>query len=170
MIGTTSYCGVEQSGSSSGSLTTDTKLTADVAEHAVLTKLLQRGYRVLRPVGDRLPYDLAIEHGGKLLRIQVKAAWYDRTKDLYVVDARRTRTNRRVMRRARYQVQDFDVAIAYLVDRDVCYVMPVDVFVAHGSGLSFVESDKRQRRPRTARYCERWDLLSHWAARSETAG
>ena len=69
-------CGVEQSGSSSGSV--DTKLKADVAESSVVTELLKRVFRVLKPVGDRLPYDLALDCDGKFLRIQVKSAWYER--------------------------------------------------------------------------------------------
>ena len=39
----------------------DTKLKADIAESAAITELLHRGYNVLRPVGDRLPYDIAVD-------------------------------------------------------------------------------------------------------------
>ncbi|MBI4343681.1 MAG: endonuclease [Candidatus Omnitrophica bacterium] len=144
----------------------DTKLTADVAESAVVTELLKRGFRVLQPVGDRLPYDLAVECDGRLLRIQVKSAWYERSKGLYTVDVRRTKTNRRLMVRAQYAKDDFDFAILYLADRHVFYVMPVVVFISYGSGISLVETEKRQRQPRSAAYRERWDLLSGWAARS----
>ena len=154
---------MEQSGSSSGSL--DTKLKADVAESAVVTELLKRGFRVLRPVGDRLPYDMAVDCDGTLLRIQVKAAWYERSKHLYTVDARRTKTNRRQMVRTLYGKEDFDFAILYLVDRHVFYVMPVDVFIGYRSGVSLVETGTRQRPPRSAGYRERWDLLFAWAAR-----
>ena len=143
----------------------DTKLTADIAESAVVTELLKRGFRVLKPVGDRLPYDLALECNSALLRIQVKSAWYERSKRLYTVDARRTKTNRRHMRRDRYAKEDFDFAILYLADRGAFYVMPVDVFTSYRSGVSLVEASKRQRCPRSEVYRERWDLLSSWAAR-----
>ncbi len=46
----------------------DTKLKADIGESAVLTELLKRGFNVLKPVGDRLPYDLAIDVNGKLIK------------------------------------------------------------------------------------------------------
>lgn len=137
----------------------DTKLQADVAESAVVTELLKRGFTVLRPVGDRLPYDLAVDYGHKLVRIQVKSAWYEPAKDLYTVDVRRTKTNRRHMLRDRYTSKDFDVAIIYLPDRHVFYVMPVHVFTSYRSGISFVENQKRQRQPRSGQYRERWDLL-----------
>ncbi len=147
----------------------DTKLKADIAESAVITQLLRRGFKVLRPVGDRLPYDLALDLGARLCRIQVKAAWFDRSKGLHAVDSRRTKTNRRVMRRERYDEGDFDFAILCLDDQSVFYVMPVTVFNSYSSTISLIESDKRQRKPRSAEYRERWDLLSSWAARPVTA-
>ena len=142
----------------------DAKLKADIAESAVVTELLKRGLRVLKPVGDRLPYDLAVDINGKLVRIQVKSAWFDRSEGAYIVDVRRTKTNRRVMVRQRYSKKDFDFAIIYIDDCRVFYVMPVSVFTGFKSAISFVETEKRQRRPRSAEYRERWDLLSLWAA------
>ena len=147
----------------------DTKLKADIAESAVLTELLKREFKVLRPVGDRLPYDLALDLGDRLCRIQVKAAWFDRSKGMYAVDARRTKTNRRVMLRARYSIEDFDFAILYLEDSRVFYVMPAAVFNSYSSTSSFVETEKRQRKPRSAEYREKWDLLSIWATQPVTA-
>ena len=138
----------------------DTKLCSDIAEAAVTTELLRRGLRVLRPIGDRLPYDLAIDWGGRLIRIQVKSAWFEPAKQLYTVDVRRTKTNRREMRRARYDTGDFDVAIVYVPDRHSFYVMPVEVFMRYRSGISLVESRETQRLPRSAVFRERWDLLN----------
>ena len=137
----------------------DTKLKADIAESAVITALLKRGFRVLRPVGDRLPYDLAIDVNGELLRIQVKSAWY--YNGSYAVDSRRTKTNRRRMIRARYGEDDFDFAILYIEKLDTFYVMPVSVFSTYKSAIGLVEEKKRQRKPKSAMYRERWDLLSN---------
>ena len=69
------------------------------------------------------------------------------------------------MLRDLYVERDFDLAILYLADRNVFYVMPVQVFTSYRSGISLVEAEKRQRRPRSETYRERWDLLSAWAAR-----
>jgi hypothetical protein len=138
----------------------DTKLKADIAESAVITELLKRSFRVLRPVGDRLPYDLALDLDGKLLRVQVKCAWFDDSAKSYSVDVRRTKTNRRHMLRERYDEGDFDFAIIYLVDLHVFYVMPISVFSSYESTIAFIETEKRQRKPKSADYRERWDLLS----------
>ena len=150
----------------------DTKLRADIAESAVVTELLSRGYRVLKPVGDRLPYDLAVDLDGRLVRIQVKHAWFDKGKELHLVDARRTNTNRRRMIRRRYSNSDFDFAIVYLTHdgKRHFYIMPVEVFMSYGSTVGFVVDVKRQRPPKSDRYREQWDLLSKWAAHSVTNG
>jgi hypothetical protein len=150
---------VEQPGSSQGSM--DTKLKADIAESAVTTELLKRGFRVLLPVGDRLAYDLAVDLDGRLLRLQVKSAWFNHKAKCFVVDVRRTKTNRRRMLRQRYSADDFDFAIIYLAERNTFYVMPVNVFAKYGSTVTLVETDKRQRKPKSADYKERWDLLSN---------
>ncbi len=145
----------------------DTKLKADIAEAATITALLKRGFRVLKPVGDRLPYDLALDLDGKLLKIQVKSAWH--YNGSYTVDTRRTKTNRRRMVRQRYSDEDFDFAILYLDRLNEFYVMPISVFSAYKSGISLVVTKKRQRKPKSAEYRERWDLLSKRAVQLETA-
>jgi len=147
----------------------DTKLKADIAESAVMTELLRRGFKVLKPVGDRLPYDLAVDAGNRLIRIQVKGAWFDKKKRMFSVDARRTKTNRRRMVRERYSRDDFDFAVIYIDDPHVFYVMPVDVFTKYSSTISLVETEKRQRKPASAEYRDNWELLSTWATRLETA-
>lgn len=147
----------------------DTKLKADIAESAVRTELLKRSFRVLKPVGDRLPYDLALDLNGKLLRIQVKCAWYDSSADAYMVDARRTKTNRKRMLRGYYGSNDFDFAIVYIDKPQTFYVMPVFAFLTYKGTISFIVTKKRQRRPKSATYREKWDLLSEWAAQPVTA-
>ena len=137
----------------------DTKLKADIAESAVVTELLKRGFKVLRPVGDRLPYDLGIDLEGRIFRIQVKSAWFNAKAKYYVVDVRRTKTNRRRMFRQRYSSDDFDFAVIYLADLNVFYIMPQNVFSGFGSTVVFVETEKRQRKPKSVEYRERWDLL-----------
>jgi hypothetical protein len=72
------------------------------------------------------------------------------------------------MIRERYNATDFDFALAYLADLDLFYVFPVDVFIAYGGQITIVESDKRQRKPRSALYRDAWNLIALWAASRET--
>jgi hypothetical protein len=137
----------------------DTKLKGDIAEQAVVLHALRRGWGVLRPVGDRLPYDLVFDTGSRLVKIQVKAAWLDLPSGNYVVDNRRTKTNRRQMLRAPYQTSDFEFAIAYIAELEVFYIFPSETFISYGSEIHLVEAEKRQRKPRSADYRDRWDLI-----------
>lgn len=93
------------------------------------------------------------------MKIQVKYAWFDESSDNYVVDNRRTKTNRRLMLREAYTQSDFDFALVYVEKLDIFYVFPVEVFISYGSEIHLVESQKRQRKPRSAQYRNAWDLI-----------
>jgi hypothetical protein len=146
----------------------DTKLKGDLAEQAAVLEGLKRGWGVLRPLGDRLPYDVVFDVAGKLARVQVKYGWLDKTTGNYVADNRRTRTNRRKMVRELYNATDFDFALIYVEDVNVFYILPSEVFISYGSGVHLVEAEKRQRKPRSAEYRDAWNLITQWAAHEET--
>ena len=142
----------------------DTKLKGDIAEQAVVLYALKQGWGVLKPIGDRLPYDLALDISGSILTIQVKSAWFDTKRQNYVVDSRRTKTNRRVMIRENYKVEDFDFAVIFIEELDVFYVMPSGVFISYGSEIHLVETVKRQRKPKSGDYRNAWNLILQRAA------
>ena len=48
------------------------KARGDIAEYRVVAELLELGHSVLMPCGDRLPYDVAVDVSGELIRIQVE--------------------------------------------------------------------------------------------------
>ena len=148
----------------------DTKLKGDIAEQAVVLYALKQGWGVLKPVGDRLPYDLALDISGSIMTIQVKSAWFDTKRQNYVVDNRRTKTNRRVMIRENYEVKDFDFAVIFIDELNVFYVMPSDEFISYGSEIHLVETVKRQRKPKSGEYRNAWHLVLHRAASKEISG
>ncbi|MFA6131172.1 MAG: group I intron-associated PD-(D/E)XK endonuclease [Patescibacteria group bacterium] len=140
-----------------------TKLKGDFAEQAAILFALRRQWGVLKPLGDRLPYDLVFDVAGSLVKIQVKCSWFDKKTQNHVVDNRRTKTNRRRMKRALYRPGDFDFALVYLQEKDLFYIFPFNVFVSYGSEIHMVESCKRQRKPRSAEYRDAWELIAQWA-------
>ncbi|MGH7208387.1 MAG: group I intron-associated PD-(D/E)XK endonuclease [Nitrospiraceae bacterium] len=144
------------------------KLKGDITEQAAILHALKRGWGVLKPIGDRLSYDLVFDVHSTLVKVQVKTAWFDESRGNYVVDNRRTKTNRRVLVREVYTPSDFDFALAYLPDRDLFYVFPVEVFISYASEIHLVEADKRQRKPRSAAFRDAWKLIQQWAAHGET--
>ena len=145
-----------------------TKLRGDIAEQAAILQALKHGWGVLKPVGDRAPYDLVFDVHGTLIKVQVKCAWFDESRGNFVVDNRRTKTNRRIMIREVYRLSDFDFALAYLETQNLFYVFPIDVFISYSSEIHLVEADKRQRKPRSAAYRDAWHLILQRAAQEET--
>lgn len=146
----------------------DTKLKGDIAEQAAVLHALKRGWGVLKPVGDRLSYDLVFDVEGSLTKIQVKYAWFDQPSGNYVVDNRRTKTNRRSIVRETYKQSDFEFALVYIEQLDLFYIFPVTVFIGYGSEIHLVEAEKRQRKPRSAQYRDAWELIWQQARREET--
>lgn len=142
----------------------DTKTKGDIAEHAVILRALKEGWGVAKPVGDRLPYDLIFDVRGALLRVQVKSAWLHRSSMNFVVDNRRTKSNRRVILRDRYKPGDFDFAVLYAESPDMFWVMPFDVFDSYAGGIHLVvTSDKRQRPPKSDGYLGALHLIADMA-------
>lgn len=145
----------------------NTKQKGDIAEQAVVLYALKQGWEVLKPVGDRLPYDLVFDIQGVLVKVQVKLAWFNVKRQNYVVDTRRTKTNRRVMIRDNYTANDFDFAVIVLENLDVFYVIPCEIFISYGSEIHLVEADKRQRKPKSSEFRNAWDLILQWAVPKE---
>lgn len=54
-----------------------TKTVGDASEAAILSAFIQRGYAVSIPFGDNDPYDLVVDTGEALLRVQVKTGWLE---------------------------------------------------------------------------------------------
>lgn len=137
----------------------DTKTKGDIAEIEVQLKALKLGWEVLLPIGDRLPYDLVIVINNKFIKIQVKSAWLSEKDGVYLIDVRRTKTNRRVMKREKYNDDDFDFAIIFIQDLNVFYVMPINIFNSFAGSITLHENVSRQRKPKSYVYREAWDLL-----------
>lgn len=60
------------------------KTIGDIGEAKVLADLIEKGYTVLVPWGDNLPYDLVIERDGEFERIQVKCNNRNNDEIIYV--------------------------------------------------------------------------------------
>ncbi len=92
-------------------------------------------------------------------KIQVKSAWFDEKRQNFVVDNRRTKTNRRRMVRTYYHASDFDFAIVYIEQLEVFYIIPVLTFISYSSEIHLVEMQNRQRRAKSFEFREAWHLL-----------
>ena len=98
-----------------------------VGEHLVCADLILNGYRAFR-TEQTCPYDVAVDHGGRIVRVQVKAARGPRS---YPPDSRKKWnpayiwSTRRAGNRGRrkYPMDEFDVLALVAADiRRVAYV------------------------------------------------
>jgi hypothetical protein len=144
----------------------DTKSKGDIAEQATILQALKMGWGVSKPIGDRLPYDLIFDVFGELVKIQVKYAYLDQGSMNFVSDNRRTKTNRRIMLREKYETKDFDFAVLYVDPLCLFWVMPVEDFISYGSQIHLLVINK-QREPRSSRFKNAWNLILERAAPQE---
>jgi hypothetical protein len=134
-------------------LTPSQKGAAAEAEIAAAVIRLRLG--VLRPLGEGWRYDLAIDIGEKLLRIQCK--WASRNGD--VIDARCV-TNRHTphgYKRTTYKADEIDAIAAYSPDTDRCYLLPVDEIVGR-TMISLRIAPTRNNQARHVRWAKDYEL------------
>lgn len=146
----------------------DTKSKGDIGEQTAVLYALKMGWGVLKPIGDRLPYDLVFDVEGRLVKVQVKVAWFDKKSKNFVIDARRTKTNRKVMRRELYKLGDFDFALIYIEPLNVFYILPFTEFAKYSGPIHLVEAIIRQREAASRKFRNAWNLIQEWALPGET--
>src|ERR1700722_8071351 len=78
-----------------------------------------RGYRVLKPWGDGLPYDVAVEAKGGMLRIQGKSTSHKAGAG-YLCDFHHCSSGPG----RRYRADEVDVFVGYVVPHKAWYILP----------------------------------------------
>jgi hypothetical protein len=106
-------------------LSTDQK--GNIAETAVMLAALKLGIDVYRPVGEGSRYDLILDLGERLLRVQCK--WAARYRDAIVVrcySSRRAAGGKLINRG--YTIEEVDAFAAYSPDLDRCFLLPPELW------------------------------------------
>ena len=65
-----------------------TKQKGDIALGKAISYFISQGYEVCLPIGDKRDYDLVVEKGGKLMKVQVKYAGLYRSEEKCIVALR----------------------------------------------------------------------------------
>ncbi|MGC2272523.1 MAG: group I intron-associated PD-(D/E)XK endonuclease, partial [Candidatus Sulfotelmatobacter sp.] len=124
------------------------KRLGEAVEAAFLAKATMLGFAVLKPWGDSRPYDFAVESGRRLWRVQVKCA----------TSHRGTRCEARAAGSGKlYTLDDIDFLAAYVIRKNLWYVVPADAFVPRAT-VHFNYGPRSQGM--FERYREAWCLLS----------
>ncbi len=97
----------------------------ELAELGFMHRAATRGFGVARPYGDSHPYDILVQHGRRLLRIQVKSCFS--SKGGY----RRKQYQIKIVHRGNkrsipYSSEHIDFIAVFIAPYDVWYVIPVE--------------------------------------------
>ena len=105
-------------------LTTDQK--GAIAEAAIASHATQLGVGVYRPMFEGGRYDLILEAGSTLLRVQCK--WAPKRGDVVIVRCYSCRRAREGLRKRCYSAAEVDVIAAYCQELDRCFLVAADCF------------------------------------------
>ena len=108
-------------------LTTDQK--GNIAELAVAYEATKLGIVVFRPMGEGSRYDLILDLGGRLLRVQCKTA--RRRGGVLVVNCESCRRTAAGYHRRRYTEAEIDGVAAFSPELERCYFLPVELVADH---------------------------------------
>jgi PD-(D/E)XK endonuclease len=123
---------------------------AEIAAAAIRLRL-----HVLRPLGEGGRYDLAIDVGEKLLRIQCK--WASRRKDVLTALCTTSRYTPHGYKRTTYTADEIDAVAVYAPDTDKCYLIPVDEVEGHAT-ISLRLAPTRNNQTQLVRWAKDYEL------------
>lgn len=100
----------------------DTNVKGAIAEAEIAAAAIRLGWAVLRPINERVRYDIAIDKGAGPIRVQCK--WAGLKEGVIVVRARTSRLTPAGYVRTTYSSDEIDALGVYCPDVDRCYLIP----------------------------------------------
>jgi hypothetical protein len=120
-----------------------------MAELAFFARAALLGFKVSKPYTDCIPYDLIVGHEFHLYRVQVKSTMhYDPLYDRYKCQVAPP------SRPGMYSPRELDFIAAYIIPKDLWYIIPI-----HAVRGRIISLSPDQPRNRYHPYRERWELL-----------
>jgi hypothetical protein len=117
----------------------------NIAEAKLAAAAIELGIGVCVPLGDGCRYDLVLDVGPRLLRVQCKYA--PRKGDVIVVSFRTSRFTPSGYVRTLYDASEVDAIGAYCPDLERCYLLPMAEFDGRGyAHLRLARSRNNQER------------------------
>ena len=112
------------------------------------------GLKVAKPHGDSARYDVLVEGGGKLYRVQVKSTTFNRNGcyECLCFWSRVSKTRQS----KQYSKADIDLVAAYVVPEDLWFLIPVSEL---RTTTLYLPPKQRAKRSKYGRFLEAWDLL-----------
>jgi hypothetical protein len=120
-----------------------------------MAQALRHGFKVLKPWGDSSAYDVAVESGCRVLRVQVKSTDC-RTQYGYLCQFKPNCHSQP------YTLKQLDFFAAYVIPEDVWYVIPATVLLCGQQKKALTLLPRKPRHPERYQYegyREAWPLL-----------
>jgi hypothetical protein len=125
------------------------------AEAEIAAALIRLDLLVLRPACEGGRYDLAIDTGREILRVQCK--WAPRRGDVLTVRCVTSRHTPRGYLRSTYSADEIDAIALYAPDTDGCYLIPVAESQGH-KALSLRIGPTRNHQATHVRWARDYEL------------
>jgi hypothetical protein len=136
------------------------------AEAEITAALIRLNLVVLRPMCEGGRYDLAIDTGVEILRVQCK--WASRRGNVLTARCITSRHTPRGYLRSTYSAEEIDAIAVYAPDTDRCYLIPVGETEGHVT-LSLRLTPTRTTRPSASVGHTTMSSLAHSSAFGQSA-
>ena len=135
-----------------------TRRMGDLAELAFMYRAASEGIGVARPYGDSYPYDVLVQHGRKLSRIQVKSCFSfekRRYTGFPIIVASHWRG-----KQVGYTIEEVDFIAAYIARCDAWYLIPIES-LGKLTNIRLYPTGRKLKRPGGfyEKFREAWHLL-----------
>jgi hypothetical protein len=120
-----------------------------------MARAVRKGFKVSKPWGDSSAYDVGIESGARILRVQVKSTDC-RTQYGYLCQFKPNAHSKP------YTLKQVDFFAAYVIPEDVWYLIPAEMLLGGKQKKAVTilpEKPKHPERYKCERYREAWGLL-----------
>lgn len=128
----------------------------DISVNYVVARLLEEGLDISVPISENSRYDIIVDNGRRLLKIQVKSIYWDKSNNCYCANAysvnRKGEGNTYV--RNPYTKEDCDFIITFNVDTKQFFIFPIEDIT-----VSLLMFKEKERGMKTLIYENRYDLL-----------
>jgi hypothetical protein len=127
----------------------------DLTEMRFMVVATRRGLVVSKPYGDNEKYDLIVDAGWKMWRVQVKGTAATHHRGFAVRSSWRTS-----MRQMPYTPSQVDFLVVMIVEKQIWYVIPVRALEGRLTIHLYPFGSRRGSRNRFEKYRGAWSLLS----------
>ena len=98
------------------------KQIGEVTEAVIVAILLSKGFGISKPYGDNCSYDLLVDFGDKISKVQIKTGKLKGNKIIF--NTARNRINTQKSYRKSYTEEEVDIFLVYCYETEKVYKIP----------------------------------------------